>query len=258
MEGTKKPEPAARTELRVARRVAIRTGAALVPYVGKLLKAAEEAEKQTRAERVRIWSQWLIGSDDDPEVYADQVSAALEGHEDKVVREAVNESLRAAADAVEDIAIPSLALLTRLYLKARSASARFPDRRTYRELVSVFKALDADEFKALRTAVRTMAWLEEEPITTAIIQDPGEPLVQAIEDGLVAPDATSVWTWYTTGKPTHVLVRGDLAPRLVTALAPLQGGSLFASLAPPQVGPNKPRYTRALIRLLDETMPDIE
>jgi hypothetical protein len=257
MTGPKPPEPEARTELRVMRRVVLRKLPSLIPYFGKVADAAFIAERETREERKRLWSEWLVASDDSPEVFADRVAAALEGREDKVLREAINESIRAALDAMDEIVIPSVALLTRKYLEGRANESRFPDRRTYRECLELLRSLDGDEFLALRYAVTLLAWMDADPIATGITNDPGnDVLFRATERGRAPAGAKTVWVWYTTAgkEPLTELVVGDLAPRIVSALQPLQGGGVFASFAPPHPGPDAPRFSRALMQLLAEVM----
>ncbi|MBK9035926.1 MAG: hypothetical protein IPL61_32535 [Myxococcales bacterium] len=247
--------PDTRSELTITLPGVTRAGAKAivdkVPVLGTIIKVLRDSEANIREHRRERWAQWLVGSDSEAETFAADLEKALGGDHGMLVREAVNESVRAALEAVDEIVVPSLALLTRRYLKTRT-----PDRRTYRELINILRALDEAEFCALRRAIHRLGWTEGDPLTTVIMMDSGAAEVaEAIREGNAGPDTTEVWNWYTTNRPKTRLILGELAPRIVAALEPLQGG-FYAIYREPQRGRHKPRFPRALVQLMVDILPE--
>jgi hypothetical protein len=245
--------PEGRTVLTEVARAAGRAALKEIPFVGKLMTVLTEAEIDARKTRKELWATWLIGNDDNPEAYATRIEEALRGAEGSVVRAAVNESLRAALDALDEIVIPSIALLTRLYLNTKT-----PDRRTYREIISILRVLDQSEFVGLRQAVGKLAWIEGDPVVTALYIDPQQDVMAAAADTDKADqDDESRWVWYAVApKPAVILATGEIAPRLVAATERLHG-SLYMRYREPEPSKNKPRFARAVIQLLAEVMPEV-
>jgi len=183
-------------------RVLVRAG---LPVAKQLVTTVNEWEAEIRRLRIDEWSEWVVGGADAAE-FAAGVDEALGGPESDLVRAAILESARTAADAVDGAVISAIGLLTRRRLTTKS-----PDLRTFRAILTVLRSLERDEFEALRQGVH------------ALFAEPSTGYETMLQDEAMG-DNTREWRWQIVrDKQWHVLVRGEVAYRVYKAIEPLGG-----------------------------------
>ena len=153
---------------------------------------------------------------------------------------AVRASARAAIDAVDDIVVPTIALLTRFYIQART-----PDRGIYEELLHILESMDYDVFVALGGVFTTVSQIIDgsggfKDVATTLRYE---------------PDADDfVWkAWHPRDSPTSagdpakhtLLLQGDLARRAVSSLLGGRRGAFQRDVWPQR--PGERRISRAKI-----------
>ncbi len=208
-----------------------------IPTVGSVVKALRNAARDSAEGRQAAWTAWVVGSEH-PETeaaFARQLEESLNGTDGAVVRNAVLESARAAVDAIDESVVPSIGLLTRRFLRTRT-----PDLRTYRAAMAMIRSLDREEFQGMRAAVHILRTIDA-PILRTKIKRGVPSSVEAHDD---------CWIWYCVDGHSDgafiELLRGDVAPRVVSAIEPLTGGHHFA-LDQSELHRDRPEFSRKLI-----------
>jgi hypothetical protein len=217
---TKKPKPPKNTGPFPAQvdAISLAKGAlSLVPGLNDALDAIEKAQHLARERRKAQWITYVAQGEDDPAEFAAHLNASLSSTESDATRTAILEGARAAVDAVNEVVVPSIGLLTRYRLQ----NGR-PTLRTYRELLSLLRSLDVDEFQELTAIVRKLAAMVKRPhvgpddVNTVLLRERALP---------VPPEES--WTlhavipWaagYFTREESVPLSLGPIAQRLVVLL----------------------------------------
>ncbi|HVV82094.1 MAG TPA: hypothetical protein VHE35_03400 [Kofleriaceae bacterium] len=185
--------------------------------VDAVIDAVADVETETRKRRRQQWGRALLEDEVDVDAFTSRFREGLRGSDADAIRGAVYDSIRAALEAVDDIVIPSMALLTRRHL---ASSGRDPDRRTYRMLLDLLSGLDDAEFRAISTAARVLSAGPGNEIKVVLLEDPGErEVAAAIGSGKAPVGSVKVWNWYTTSEPKQNLAYGEDARRAVEAVA---------------------------------------
>jgi len=188
-----------------------RTLLAKTPILGTIVHWAESLESQRRTERLGVWAEYIRGEDDE-EGFAKKLQAGFESTDAEHVRAAILESTRAAVDALDPIIVPAIAKLTNRFLTKKT-----PEHRTYRDLLSLLRSLDGDEYRALASVMSIIAKAS---------QDLGGALIDTTCTSLTLhPECEWVWRVSVAdhgprkGTPyVAELLRGELAFRVVGAL----------------------------------------
>jgi len=216
-----------------------RTAADKGPVLGHVVRALRELQAAHQAERLGLWLEDLNANDPD---FGENIDHALAGPERDLVRSVVLEGARAATEAIHPIVVPSLGRLTNRYLTTRT-----PELRLFRDLLSMLRTLEADEYRGLCKAIRDLR--------------KNAPLEESVRTRLTQ-DGDGGWQWQATllppatGQPErHVLLKGEVARRVVTALTSARAAFLGA-LDEPQ--PHTPHVSRELTKLLSSILDDID
>jgi hypothetical protein len=212
--------------------VARATGKALVdaiPVFGKLVGAVADAETRTRVRRLKTWSAYIQGGDDDDSTFVAQLTQALQGDEADQVRSAILESAKAAHEAVNEDVLPSIGRLTRRFL-----IERVPHRRLYRSVLELLQRLDAEEFRGLRHAMNHLAAI---------------PSLERFHTRITQEHAAASWHWIC--QHTNVpLIVGDSAPQVVRALMGIVNEPPLADLTRPESAGSTLFLPMSLVALL--------
>lgn len=214
----KPPRNTGALDAQVDLRDVLKAALAKVPGIGDVIEVVEKATLESRERRKAAWALYAGGGADGVGEFAKTLRDAFESKDGDVVRAGVLEGARAAVDAVDDSVIPTIGLLTRRRLQTRT-----PDLRTYRELIGMFRSMDAEEYEALRTMVRALSTM----LTTTenLSAERDVPTVLRLERE--RPSDPREWVlWaripyidsYMSIMSHHALVRGPQARMIVSVL----------------------------------------
>ena len=212
----------------------VRELVAKTPLLGSIVKVLAEAETATRERRQAEWCRAIVG-DTDEATFAERLKSALNGDEGDVVRAAILESARTAVEAVDEAIIPTIGKLTRRYCETKT-----PDLQTYRELLSVLRALDHEMLDGLRVAILEVERISGGlAVSTTLTSEEGEPYVWTATSGEDNPEQ----------RRTATLLKGEVAKCLVMTLGGTTSGpfSGFPPWSPPQ-------FTVDLIKTLSDVL----
>jgi hypothetical protein len=233
-----------RAGVKTAALAGLKTATQKVPVLSPIVTLLANIDAEHRRRRLEALGKYLDG-DADGDDFATTIEETLRGPNRSLVHTAVLSSARAAVDAIDDVAIPTIALLTRLYVQTQT-----PDRVVYEELLQILKSIERDVFIALGGVFAKVSEIFEasggfkDMYTTFRYEADVDDLAWCVWQPRDTPTSPG------EAVPRTILLQGDLAKRAVSTLLGGHRGAFERDAWPQKPGPSKPgerQVTRSIM-----------